>query len=197
MLSRRNFLAGAIAGSGSIAAPRAFAAVVSDRPPALFSRALAALERHGQLIRARDFVGIVDFGVASHRSRFHLVDVAGGRTTSFLVAHGRGSDPANVGWVQRFSNRPGSDASSDGSYVTGETYFGRHGRSRHLEGLDPENDQAARRAIVIHSAAYVSQVLADAQGKIGRSQGCFAVSETDLSTLLARLGPGRLLFAAK
>jgi hypothetical protein len=35
------------------------------------------------------------------------------------------------------------------------------------------------------------------QGRIGRSQGCFAVSQDDLTHVIARLGPGRLLFADK
>lgn len=197
MLNRRGFLAASVVGSASLAMPKAFAAVVADRPPLLLPRVLDALDRHDARIKARDMVGLVDFGLASHRPRLHLIDIASGRTTSLLVAHGRGSDPANIGWVQRFSNRPGSEASSGGSYVTGETYSGKHGRSRRLDGLDPENDQAARRGIVIHSAPYVSRAIAETQNRIGRSEGCFAVSPADLSILLARLGPGRLLFAAK
>jgi hypothetical protein len=76
-------------------------------------------------------------------------------------------------------------------------YVGKHGRSRKLIGLDPENDAAERRAIVIHAADYVSRNLARDQGRIGRSQGCFAVSEADLAQVIARLGSGRLLFADK
>jgi hypothetical protein len=114
-----------------------------------------------------------------------------------LVAHGRGSDPDNTGWVQRFSNRPGSNASSNGSFLTGDTYIGKHGRSRRLIGLDPENDEAEPRAIVIHAASYVSRAMAREQGRVGRSQGCFAVAADDLDQVLARLGAGRLLFADK
>lgn len=113
-----------------------------------------------------------------------------------LVSHGRGSDPGNSGWLQSFSNRPGSEASSQGSFLTGDTYFGKHGRSRRLYGLEPSNDQAARRAIVIHSASYVSDDMAEEHGRIGRSQGCFAVAGNELDMVLARLGPGRLLYAA-
>ena len=129
--------------------------------------------------------------------RLHLVDLIGGGTTTLLVAHGRGSDPANTGWLERFSNRPGSNASSSGSFLTGETYSGKHGRSRKLIGLGPENDEAERRAIVIHAASYVSREMVIDQGRIGRSQGCFAVSQDDLAQVMARLGPGRLLFADK
>ena len=64
-----------------------------------------------------------------------------------------------------------------------------------LKGLEPSNSNAEQRAIVVHGAWYVSNALAQERGKIGRSQGCFAFSEADLGTILARLGPGRLLIS--
>lgn len=163
----------------------------------LFHRASAAFARHGARIKHRDVMAIVDFSAASAEPRLHLVDLISGGRTTLLVAHGRGSDPANTGWLERFSNRPGSNASSDGSFLTGDSYIGKHGRSRKLIGLDPQNDAAERRAIVIHSASYVSREMARQQSRIGRSQGCFAVSRDDLAQVLERLGPGRLLFAGK
>jgi hypothetical protein len=45
-----------------------------------------------------------------------------------LVAHGRGSDPEDTGFLQKFSNRPGSNASSEGSFLIGDTYHGKHER---------------------------------------------------------------------
>jgi hypothetical protein len=35
------------------------------------------------------------------------------------------------------------------------------------------------------------------RGVLGRSQGCFAFAESDLDTILTRLGPGRLLVSTK
>jgi L,D-transpeptidase catalytic domain len=161
----------------------------------LMARAKAALDRHGARIAYRDVMAIVDFSVASHAPRLHLVDLLQGSSATLLVAHGRGSDPGNTGWLERFSNRPGSNASSNGSFVTGQTYSGKHGLSRKLIGLDPGNNEAEQRAIVIHSAKYVSRAMVAEQGRIGRSQGCFAVSEVDLAQIMAQLGAGRLLFA--
>ena len=124
-----------------------------------------------------------------------LIDLVNGTSQSFLVAHGKGSDLAHTGWLQKFSNIPGSEATSGGSYITSETYIGKHGRSRRLIGLDSSNDMAEARAIVIHGAWYAEPEMISAHGKLGRSQGCFAFSESDLETILERLGQGRLLYA--
>ena len=64
-------------------------------------------------------------------------------------------------------------------------------------GLDPENDQAVVRGIVIHCASYAEPEFAAQYGRIGRSQGCFAVGSDAITTVLDQLGPGRLLFAAR
>ena len=162
----------------------------------LVPRALAALDRHGASITARDRIAIVDFSQPSREARFHIVDLEGGTASApLLVAHGKGSDPSNRGIAERFSNQMGSDASSRGSYVTGELYHGRHGRSRRLIGLEPDNDLAMERGIVIHAASYVDPSLVAVQGRIGRSQGCFAVNPRVIAQVLEQLGPGRLLFA--
>lgn len=167
-------------------------------PPLLVQRAIAALDSHGAHIRHRDLVGLVDFSKASREARFHLVDVVAGKVlSSHLVSHGSGSDPANSGWVKRFSNSYGSNASSPGAFLTGGTYSGKHGRSRRLIGLEEANSAALERGIVIHAASYVSEDMASSQGRIGRSQGCFAFSNSDIGRVLERLGEGRLLYAAK
>jgi hypothetical protein len=148
-------------------------------------------------IEKSDIVGVVDYAAPSARPRFHLVDLAAGRVSSFLVAHGRGSDPGHTGWLQRFSNDVGSKASSRGAYRTGEYYEGKYGRSMRLTGLDADNSNAEARAIVIHPAWYVGEDMLTKYGKLGRSEGCFALSQSGLETVFARLGPGRLLCAGK
>lgn len=165
--------------------------------PLLLSRAKAALEAHKDRISNRDLLAIADFSKPSRDPRFYLVNLQNGQSTTFLVAHGKGSDPGHSGWVQSFSNSHGSEATSAGSYLVGETYFGQYGESRRLIGLDPQNDQAEARAIVIHPAWYVNQTLIQEQGKIGRSQGCFAFSQADIGQILERVAPGSLLYADK
>lgn len=203
-ISRRHFLGASLAVSaGVIASPSLAAARASILPasaarPLLLPQALAALDRYGTRITHRDLVGIADFSSHSRETRFHLVDIAAGRIRkSLLVAHGRGSDPVNTGFVQKFSNRPGSNASSEGSFLTGDTYYGKHGRSRRLHGLEPQNNRALERAIVIHGADYVDMGVALRQGRVGRSQGCFAFEQAEIDEVLRLLGPGRLLLAAR
>jgi hypothetical protein len=165
-------------------------------PPALMARALRALDqRPGEF--KRDVIGVVDFDASSSAQRFHLVDLVDGRSTSYLVAHGRGSDPEHSGWLRRFSNAPGSEATSNGAFRTAQTYEGKHGLSRRVTGLDPSNNNAEPRDIVIHAASYVSLAILAATGKLGRSEGCFALAPDKRDEVLARLGEGRLLYADK
>lgn len=197
--SRRVLLIGA---GVALAATRANCALRTDGSenpidPALLRRALEAYERHRDRLSVRDYIGIADFSAPSRVPRFHLLDMVSGKTRPLLVAHGRGSDPDHSGWVERFSNLPGSAASSQGAYLTGEIYQGKHGRSRRLVGLDPDNSNAEARGIVVHAAWYVGPDMIRQHGKLGRSEGCFAFSETDLDGVLGRLGPGRLIYADK
>lgn len=133
----------------------------------------------------------------SRQPRFHILDMASGARQTLLVAHGKGSDPDHSGWVERFSNVPGSEASSAGAYLTGALYEGKHGRSRRLIGLDDSNSNAEARALVIHGAWYVSAAMARDKGKLGRSQGCLAVADGDLDAVLSALVPGCLIYVDK
>jgi len=165
--------------------------------PRIVQEALAALDRHSRMVTHRDRIAIVDFSVPSSQPRMQVLDVTSGTVTQFLVAHGSGSDPAHTGYLQRFSNVPDSNASSQGAFVTADYYIGKHGRSQRLLGLDPTNNNALERAIVVHGAWYANAEMIPAHGKLGRSQGCFAVGETELAKLFDRLGPGRMIYSAK
>jgi len=196
--NRRHFIGAMVAGSAGLVSTRSYAATLCGEVPALLPEALAALDAHASRIIHRDRIGLVNFAAHSRLPRFQLIDLEGGKVIrSMLVAHGSGSDPAASGWTERFSNRVGSNASCKGAFLTGAPYVGKHGRSRRLIGLEPQNEAAERRAIVIHGADYVSDSLALGQGRIGRSQGCFAVSRAEIGDLLAQLGEGRLLYAWK
>lgn len=203
IISRRSLIqVGAAAGLMAASRPAIAGVLAPPAPkpqinPALFERARAALDAKAAQITHRDVIGITDFSRASRDPRFYLVNMLNGMVTEYHVSHGRGSDPAHLGWLERFSNQPGSEASSNGAYVTGEIYYGKYGRSLRLTGLDPTNSNALDRAIVIHGAWYAEPKVAEQHGKLGRSEGCFALSETNLQYVLYQLGPGRLLYADK
>jgi hypothetical protein len=200
-LTRRSFI-GTLAAAGAAASlpAKAFASVVAPRPfinPELKARALASLEANRRFVRQADVIGIADFNKASRDPRFYIVDLRSGFVTEHLVAHGRGSDPAHSGWLEMFSNDVGSEATSDGAYLTGDAYTGKYGYSLRLTGLDPSNSNAEARQIVVHSAWYAEPRMIDAFGKLGRSEGCFALPGISHAEAMTRLGSGRFLYAEK
>jgi hypothetical protein len=187
--------------TGLPGAPKPTATAMPASPltirPDLFRKALAALQRHGERIPNRDKMALVDFDLSSAQPRFHIVDLESGRSRSLLVAHGRGSDPEHIGYLTRFSNEINSCCSSQGTYLTGDIYTGQHGRSRRLMGLDTTNSNVEPRSVVVHAAWYVSPDMIAQHGKLGRSEGCFALSASDLEDTLAALGTGRMIYADK
>ncbi len=94
-----------------------------------------------------------------------------------------------------FSNEAESHKSSLGFYVTGDTYMGKHGLSMRLLGQDKGfNDNANDRAVVMHSATYVSEAAIKTQGFIGRSHGCPAVPEELNKPIIEKIKNGTCLF---
>lgn len=164
--------------------------------PILFNKAKAALDSR-KWIEHRDFIGVADFAASSADPRFHVVHLPSGYVESYRVAHGSGSDPAHTGFLDHFSNAPGSEATSSGAYMTADTYHGKYGLSMKVRGLDWSNNNAESRAIVIHNAWYAEPEMVEIHGKLGRSQGCFAFSRKDQWTVMHRLGEGRMIYADK
>ena len=177
------------------AAPQSALQAPGGINPMLFHRAKAALDQHR--IRARDHVGIVDFTLPSRDGRFHVVDLRSGEVETYRVTHGSGSDRAHSGFLESFSNTPGSEATSNGAYTTGDYYHGKYGLSMKVHGHDWSNSNALSRAIVIHNAWYAEPDVVATHGKLGRSQGCFAFSRADQWKVMEKLAGGRLIYADK
>ena len=163
--------------------------------PQLFARAKAALDTHR--IGPRDSMAVVDFSQPSSDPRFHVVNLYTGEVESYRVAHGRGSDPDHSGYVERFSNNFGSYASSNGAYTTADYYDGKYGLSMKVRGLDWSNYNAEPRAIVIHNAWYAEDDMIPIHGKLGRSEGCFAMSRKSQFDVMRKLAGGRMIYAEK
>ena len=197
-LGRRAVLGGAVAAGAALVMPRRAFASASPLAPVqrrVLDVAKEQMDRAGEALWRRDIAGIADFGVHSSTPRFHFANVEQGTVRSFLVAHGTGSDPEHDGFLNDFSNVPGSNATSRGAYVTYEWYTGRYGTSIRLGGLDPDNSNALPRYIVAHPAEYATQAHVDRWGRLGRSNGCFAMDPADFNEALWHLSGGRLLYA--
>ena len=198
--NRRDFLrSAALAAAGTALPARVFAQAspVSPRDRAILAVAKREVERAGSVLWRTDIAGIADYGLSSNLPRFHFANLENGTVRSFLVAHGKGSDPEHTGYLEYFSNVVGSNATSRGAYVTWEWYKGKYGTSIRLGGLEPDNSNALPRAIVMHPAGYASLEHIEKWGKLGRSDGCFAMSPADFNEALWHLSGGRLLYADK
>ncbi|QZD91873.1 MULTISPECIES: murein L,D-transpeptidase catalytic domain-containing protein [Qipengyuania] len=197
-MKRRDLLKGTIAAGAAAALPaRVFAQVnpTASRDRQLIAIAREQLDRVGADIWKKDIVGIADFGLHSANQRFHFVDLVNERVESFFVSHGTGSDSEHDGWLKRYSNIEGSEATSRGAYMTRSWYRGKYGTSIRLDGLDPTNSNALPRAIVMHPAEYARPEHIGRWGKLGRSNGCFALGPDQFAKVLLDLSGGRLLYA--
>lgn len=143
----------------------------------VFKKALTGyfnLKDSGKLSSQKDILSIVDFTKSSKSERLWIIDLAAQKLLfNTFVAHGQGS---GNDLATSFSNLANSHQSSLGFYVTNETYFGKHGLSLRLDGMDKGyNTNARDRAIVVHGAKYVSQSTINQLGRLGRSHGCPAL----------------------
>ena len=203
LADRRGILKGIALTGASLAVPalvmptRVFAQAYSttDQQRRILEVARRELSRVGNQVWRHDIVGVADFGLPSSLPRLHFANMVSGEVRSFLVSHGRGSDPEHDGFLKWFSNVHGSEATSRGAYITYEWYTGRYGTSIRLGGLDAENCNALERAIVMHRAWYAAPEMLARWGKLGRSEGCFAMAPGDFNEALWHLSGGRLLFA--
>ena len=202
VVNRRSLLKQAMATAGGVTAALSAPARVFAQASPLTPyerRVLDIAAREASRLEAvlwrKDVVGVADFARPSSLARFHFANLETGTVRSQLVAHGRGSDPDHCGWLQNFSNTVGSEATSRGAFLTCEWYSGKYGTSIRLRGLDVDNSNAHDRAIVMHPAWYAAPDMLSKWGKLGRSEGCFAMAPNDFNEALWHLSGGRLLFA--
>jgi hypothetical protein len=97
--------------------------------------------------------------------------------------------------AENFSNEANSLSSSLGIYRTLDEYNGKHGRSLRLAGLEPTNSNVLNRGVVMHTADYVSDDFVRQTGRLGRSEGCFAVSPAVGNNLIDELKGGAYIIA--
>ena len=198
LVNRRGLITGAAATLVAAALPaRVFAQPysITEQHRRILAVAKEQVARAGSVLWRKDIVGVADFALPSALPRLHFADLEKGAVRSFLVAHGKGSDPEHDGFLKLFSNAVGSLATSRGAFITYEWYKGKYGTSIRLGGIDPENNNALERAIVLHPAWYANPAMLEKWGKLGRSDGCFAMAEADFNEALWHLSGGRLIYA--
>ena len=171
------------------------AAVAPDLNPEVLLTAVSAMQcavAGGAAPAER--LAVIDFSLPSSEQRLWIFDLAAQQLLlQDLVAHGQGSGD---NFAQTFSNIEGSHQSSIGLFRTQESYFGRHGYSLRMDGLEPGfNDLARQRAIVIHSADYVDPSWIQQHGRIGRSHGCPAVRPEVGGMVVDSLKGGQFMFS--
>ena len=163
---------------------------------AVFQKAITGyfnLKAANRVSQYSSIVTIVDLAKSSCTKRMWIIDLINKELVLHTwAAHGNGSGDDVPHY---FSNANDSHASSIGFYVTDGIYSGKHGRSLRLDGMDAGfNDNAKARSIVIHAAPYVSQGAIDHLGRLGRSEGCPAVSPKVATKVINIMKGGSVLF---
>lgn len=130
-------------------------------------------ETHQIRINNLQYGAIIDYSLPSNQRRLYFIHLKTKQVEKYFVAHGVAT---GINQAVHFSNQLNSKKSSLGFFVTGSTYDGSHGESLLLYGIEPTNDQAFDRDIVMHGASYVSMAMLEKYGRMGRSWGCPAVS---------------------
>lgn len=132
---------------------------------AVYQQAVGYYNKNYEKLSNKERFVVIDFSSHASKARLLYLDIANKSFKTYRVAAGRGSDPDGEGYATKFSNEVDSKMSSLGGYITLGTYNGKYGYSLYLKGLEPTNDNAENRAIVMHPASYVSE----ADKRAGRS----------------------------
>jgi len=138
-------------------------------------------------------ISVCDFGLSSKQKRLFIINIENCELVlNTYVAHGRKSGSE---YARTFSNRANSHQSSLGFYITGNTYYGEHGFSLRINGIDIGfNDKALRRNIVVHGSDYATDDFLQANNILGRSYGCPAVPKEETEAIINTIKEGTCFF---
>ena len=156
-------------------------------------KGLKKLDSNGKL-QNPDIVTIADYSQPSNKKRLYVIDLKNKKLLfNTYVAHGRNT---GIETAKYFSNAEGSLKSSLGFYVTGHPVTCSHtGFSLVLSGVEKGiNDNALKRAIIMHGAGYVTESFIKKYGRLGRSLGCPALPPELNKTIIERIKDGTCLF---
>jgi hypothetical protein len=143
-------------------------------------------------VNHNNILTIIDYSLPSSVKRLWVFDMA----TKKLLFHTYVSHGIKSGVLlsDYFSNKFNSKASSMGLYKTDKVYYGRHGLSLKLAGLEHGfNDNASNRSVVMHGGWYVEDAFIKKYGRAGRSWGCPAVPDHLTSSIINTIKDDALL----
>ncbi len=157
-----------------------------------FSQAMTGYDKIEK--KKKPILTLIDFSKPSTQERLYVIHIEKKEILyKSVVSHGKNS---GGNFATSFSNKPGSNQSSLGFFITENTYKGRNGLSLILDGLDKGvNDNAKRRAVVIHGADYADPGVARSSGRLGRSQGCPALPREITPSIINSIKDGSVLYA--
>jgi len=157
-----------------------------DRAPGAraLQAGLAAFARHRSRVRKRQIWTLIDYDLPFTAIRLWVLDT---ERDQAVLMDSRVSHAGRSGllYATRFSNRPGSNLSSLGSYLTARrTYEGGFGHSLRVRGLDPGvNDNAWRRDIIFHPDLGLTHSL-----------GCFMLPEEQSRRVIDTIAGGSFVY---
>jgi hypothetical protein len=160
-------------------------------PKELLDDAVLFFDANKAKFSNHDYLGVVDYRIASNLPRFFVVDLTSGNVEKYHTAHGMGSDPDDDMFAEKFSNIVNSRMSSIGFALTAEIYSGRFKRSMRIDGLSSTNSRIRERSVVVHGwdNAHEKNV------KQGLSWGCPALDWTVKDRIIDHLqGAGLIYF---
>jgi hypothetical protein len=143
--------------------------------------------------RNSETLTIIDFSKPSHKERLYVCDLKNKKLLfKTFVAHGKNSGKL---YARNFSNKPESNKSCLGFFLTGVVYKGNLGNSLIIKGLENGiNDNAQQRHIVMHPSKFVNQKTIKSRGMIGRSLGCPAIPEDLSDDIINKIKGGSCVF---
>ncbi len=163
----------------------------SDISEIALDNALNYFDQNKAYINNEKIITIFDVTQHSSKKRLYVIDTENGNVRAIHSAHGSNSDTDKNGYATSFSNANGSNQTSLGFMLTGETYYsGKNGLSLKLDGLESRNSRVRPRLVVIHGANYVNENTSS----VGRSFGCPAISHTYRDWYINTAKNGSLLY---
>ena len=156
-------------------------------------KGLKKLEAEGKLNNP-NIITIADYSQSSSKKRLYVIDLKIGKLLfNTYVAHGRNTGEE---FAKSFSNEEGSLKSSLGFYITEHPIVGSHtGYALMINGVEKGiNDNAAKRAIIIHSADYATETFIKKHGRLGRSFGCPVLPPDMNKPIIESIKGGTCLF---